>query len=90
MPGHHPLFLLPADIWPDVLKTESGWDFGGRLAGSTLPSLHFDRSGQATLRGLAPGLHRFKVFPDDLVIEPAEIELTSEPSEPIVITWRRK
>lgn len=88
----HSLFLLPAEIWQDVLETEDGWDFGPRLPGGFVYSLSpsFDRSGQATLRGLAPGLHRFKVFPDDVMIEPAEIELTSEPSEPIVITWRRK
>lgn len=56
-------------------------------------TLSFGYSGEAslaTLRGLAPGRHGLRVFPDDVVIEPAEIDLTTEPSGPIVITWRAK
>lgn len=94
-PKGHTVLFLEADAWAGVRHwTEHGgntWDGGERYPGPTLFSraVHFE-NGRATVQGLAPGLHRFKIFPEDLVIEPAEVRLGPEAStEPIQLRWRR-
>ncbi len=59
------------------------------LWGQVEEFVQFDEQRSATLRGLPPGPCRFEVFPADLVIEPATLNLEWGRSEPVVLRWRR-
>ena len=49
-----------------------------------------DDEGRVRLFGLAPGRYSLRAIPGDLEFEPATIEISSEPTAPIEITWRRR
>ena len=51
--------------------------------------VRFDSAGSAVVRGLTPGPHCLRAFPDDLAIEPETIQVGETPSEPAVVRWRR-
>lgn len=68
-----------------------------RCQGAPLPrwvheerKVRYNAAGAAKLKGLGPGRYRFRTCPDDLVVMPAELELAFEPTEPIVVAWRRR
>ena len=67
------------------------WDGGDQCPYETITRriLRFDDARRAKLKGLAPGVHRFKVFPEDIVVEPSEVEVTGKEKGPILIRWRR-
>jgi len=95
-PAEHALVLVEEAAWEEARLDRDGNGWRG-MPSASFPNdalawrrLSFDGDGRAGLRGLAPGRHRFKVFPDDLVIEPAGLEVDVGTAEPIVIRWRRK
>ena len=54
-------------------------------------TLDFDRTGKVLLRGLAPETYRFKVFPDELVLDPETIDCAADrPRRSIELGWTRK
>ncbi|HVS18460.1 MAG TPA: hypothetical protein VMT18_07665 [Planctomycetota bacterium] len=93
LPEGHALVLLPEDEWPLVTAAEgSSWP---RFTYESAPFRPW-RSGELRLTGaqptyvgqLAPGRHRFKVFPDDVAIEP---EVVDVPAEGVVeVRWVSK
>ena len=89
------LLLLGAEAWPVVRRWKDGayvrWDGGDQCPYETITRriLRFDDARRAKLKGLAPGVHRFKVFPEDIVVEPSEVEVTGKEKGPILIRWRR-
>src|SRR5262249_30578090 len=87
LPADHTVLLLEQEIFDEVRVDEHSWD-GGRL-GSTVfqRAVRLKPDDSATIRGLAPGRFRFKVFPDDLVLEPASVELGDGPHEPVLVRW---
>jgi protocatechuate 3,4-dioxygenase beta subunit len=88
LPPDHCLVLVESDAFDEVkyLRETNSWE-GGRLGAAIVQRfVRFDER-TATLRGLAPGLFRFKVFPDDLVIEPSEVVLAEKRSEPVLVRW---
>ncbi len=95
-PAQLALFLLEEESWEGV-RARNGQhvsEYGELYDHLTIEHrrLGFDAGNEAVVRGLAPGLHRFKVFPDDVVIEPETIEIGGErqPEKPVVIGWRRR
>jgi hypothetical protein len=48
------------------------------------------QEGRASVASLAPGEYRLSASFADVVVEPAEIELGSDRSHPIELTWRRR
>lgn len=98
-PKSHLLLLLPVDEGDDVTIDPSN-RFPGlslRLTGSRYPHrswgmklVLFREERTAHVRGLAPGIHRFKVFPDDLIVIPEQIEVTGEEMEPVRVRWQRR
>ena len=91
-PEDHALFLVEDEVWDEIHYDQLSIDGGSLypLASLLDRQARFDVYGITYFHGLTPRLHRFKVFPDDLVIEPAELELMRRPSESIEIRWRRK
>ncbi len=91
LPGGYELLLVEAEAWDEVGYHVEGnsWD-GGRLGSAILQRfVSFDDERAAEVPGLAPGRFRFKVFPPELVIEPAEIVLAEDAAEPVTIRWHR-
>lgn len=73
-------YFPESDIWDAGSLSNSIFD---RLVSLTDPG--------TTLRGLAPGSYRFKVFPDDLVLEPTELVLKPDAvAEEVPVRWRRR
>jgi hypothetical protein len=88
LPKEYRLLLVESELWNDVKysKENNSWD-GGSLGHAIFQRfVQFDEQRTATIRGLAPGLFRFKVFPDDLVIEPAEVVL-GQGGEVVHLRW---
>jgi hypothetical protein len=92
-PAGHGCLLLPEDDWPLV---EAEWRDGGARVdyGALLPTPGVRREPALrpgsidTLRGLAPGRYRFKVFPDDIAITPEWIDV---PADGVVeVQWAAK
>jgi len=89
LPENHAVFLLEESAWDGVRHSEEDgwWDGGEAHPDSSFYSrlLRFDGE-TATLRGLAPGRYRFKVFPDDIKIEPERVELPVAESR-LEVSW---
>jgi len=89
---NHTVFLVEAELWEGVhLRPDTNSWEGGKL-GAAIRNRHvrFDGEGRATIQGLGRGRFRFKVFPDDVVLEPAEIEIGEKPSEAVLVRWRER
>ncbi|MEO7154693.1 MAG: hypothetical protein ABI054_08585 [Planctomycetota bacterium] len=76
-----------------ITSDETGITFqdgGPAFPASTLSEriLKFDPSGRSEINCLAPGKYRFKVVNTEIALEPAQIELTADTSEPIVLRWK--
>ncbi len=96
-PEGHTVLLLEDDAWDGVRhwRSESGgnhWDGGAHYPLLTMQErrLDFDEEGVARLKGLSPGPHRFKVFPDDVAILPERVLVEEHPTEPIELRWENK
>jgi hypothetical protein len=48
--------------------------------------VQFHRGPNPKVRGLAPGRHRLRAFPDDLVFEPAEFDVPAAGAK-VVVRW---
>lgn len=81
----------PADV-REFLAEPHFWEGGESLPGEAVIEriLRFEDLRSATVRGLAPGAYRFKVFPDGIEVEPNRIELDAGVKAPMEISWRRK
>jgi hypothetical protein len=92
LPEDHLVYLIESDKLANV-HLERRPNTGLLIDASDFPPSHlFDRCvhGSAiTLRGLAPGHYRFKVFPDDLRITPDEIVLDDREESEWTLTWTR-
>jgi hypothetical protein len=87
--------LAPAELWSSLTCTRNArgnneLSFGGLAPANGMEGLFQSKDGSCLVRGLAPGRYRFKVFHEDLVLEPEELELHGSPAEPIVVRWRRR
>ncbi len=51
--------------------------------------VRFEDDGTCTLRGLPPGRHCFRAFPDTIQIEPVEVLVGSDTPE-IELSWTRR
>ena len=91
-PKDHLLLLLEREAWDGVTYSKEGNSWGGGILGDSVFQrlVQFDEQRAALVRGLAPGPFRFKVFPDDLTIEPPEIELAEERNEPVLVRWKTR
>ena len=52
--------------------------------------LHFVDPGVDSLRGFTPGRYFLRSYPDDLVFEPAEIDLRAEDAFPVQVLLRHR
>lgn len=92
LPERHTVLLVESALWEDVRyrPDRNSWD-GGKLGGAILNRfVQFDRDRSATVRGLASGRYRFKVFPDDIELEPGEVVLGEQTSGPVLVRWRKR
>lgn len=96
IPQEFAVLLLEEGSWSDVRRWIDAdgrihWEEGAEFPGDSVfqRKPHFWAERPATLQGLAPGRHRFKVFPEGIVIEPAELVLDDGANQSIEIAWRR-
>ena len=89
LPKGHAVVLVEEESWARIQHdvANNSWDSGGIGNGFFQRFLEFDDKRTKTIRGLAPGRFRFKVFPDDLVIEPAEVLVDGKTNAPVVVRW---
>lgn len=85
--------LPPADAWSALTcsQNERGNNLlssGGRYPATFLGGIWFDDEGRSSVNGLAPGRYRFKVFHEDVALDPEEIEVRRGSEEPVVVKWR--
>lgn len=95
-PADHVLFLIEADVAASVRTNPRACEWPADPTG-LYPrgelrhrQLRFSGDGGARLVGLDPGVHRFVVCPDDLRIEPAEVDVQAGASETVTIRWSRR
>ena len=90
-PDGHRIFLIEEELWKGVrwIEERDSWEGGSSTAPLIRRMIRFDGEGKARIHGLLPSRFRFKVFPDDITIEPAEIQVDEELTEPVVVRWRR-
>jgi hypothetical protein len=72
-----------------VLEASSGLPMEGSMFGGS-PSLHIPFREGGSVPGLAAGTYRLTATFPDVVVEPAEIRLGADRSQPIELTWHRK
>jgi hypothetical protein len=72
--------------WLDLEATRDGTD-GHAVGFLDAHAVHPGEDGRATLRGLAPGPHRFRAFPDDLDLVPETIDV-GRSAGPVVVEVR--
>jgi hypothetical protein len=89
--------LPPAELWSELSCTlnERGnnrLSFGGVHPATGIGRLIFGDDGRASMRGLAPGRYRLKVFHVPVRLEPEEVVVTARgpgsAEEPFVVRWR--
>jgi hypothetical protein len=92
LPPRHTVLLVEADLWEEVrLGPDRNSLDGGRLGNSIYSRLvQFNQERRATIGGLGSGRFRFKVFPDDIELEPAEVEVGEATTEPVLVRWRKR
>jgi len=95
-PPEHQLFLVEVEAWASIdvriyPDERIGGKYGDCHAPGTLEQrrLDFARTPSVVLEGLG-GAQRFKVVPDDLVIEPGELRVDGLRAEPVTLNWRWK
>ncbi len=85
--------LLEPSLWNDVDLGSNGWNLGPSVQGVNViksRTVRFDEKGRATVKALAPGTYRFKVFPATMSIEPSEVTVPLANDQPLEIRWTRK
>jgi hypothetical protein len=88
----HTVLLIEEELWDGVQywPDRGSWD-GGKLGDAIMNRfVRFSDERRATIYGLGRGTFRFKVFPDDVVMEPAELEVGEELLEPVLVRWRER
>jgi carboxypeptidase family protein len=88
-PAGHELYLLEPEVLERIRVAKDCRELldpaGFYPFGLELRRLRFE-GGSARIHGLTPGLHRFLVCPDDLALEPAEVEVKPG-GTPVVLRW---
>lgn len=89
LPADHIVLFLEEDVYQDVSFCNKTNSWKGGMLGVRLfdRQVLFDRHGDSILRGLVPGRFRFKVFPDDIVIEPTEVVLEEGGTNVFTVRW---
>src|SRR5262249_26124862 len=72
---------------PDRCDVSLPYTFTIRSRPCLIRQARFDATGAALVRGRDPGRFRFRVFPEDVVIDPAEVVL-AERNAPLLVRWR--
>ena len=90
-PRDHGLFLVEEEFWDDVREGSQPGQFSVSGTGLNLLArlARLDSKGPVTIRGIGAGRFRFKVFPGDLAVEPAEIVVEEGLDEPVLLRWSR-
>lgn len=88
------VLLLDVEYLDDVTyrRSKNSWKWGPDLAGTNpLGSwkVSFDRLGTARVSALRPGRHRFRAYPPEIRIHPAEIDVRPN-MEPLEIRWSKR
>src|SRR5262249_6548824 len=86
LPEGHMVFLIEAEYWDAVryVPERNSWD-AGPLSETLFQRLVGLGEQGSTVRGLDPGRYRFKVFPDDVALEPAEVVVGEGTNGPVLV-----